>query len=118
MMEAEDDQDILFDEPSEELKLLESAGQIKVEQLYYNIVRKTRFACGKFQVLMCGIILIGMNGFSYINLGLAFYELAPYFNCWEGELGKDGPMTENCSPTTICAGESTTQIPFEVVWTD
>ncbi len=91
MMEAEDDQDILGDEPSEELKLLESAGQIKVEQLYYNIVRKTRFACGKFQVLMCGIILIGMNDFHILTWDWPFTSWHPISIAGKGNLAKMAP---------------------------
>ena len=76
--------------------MLETTGMIKVEKLYYNIIRKTKFSCGNFQWMMFGIILTGMNGFSFINLGLAFYELMPTFKC---EL--NGTL-QVCSTADIC----------------
>jgi len=30
----------------QDLEMLESTGMIKVEKLYYNIIRKTKFSCG------------------------------------------------------------------------
>lgn len=70
--------------------------------MYYNILRRTKFSCGKFQWYVFVIMLASMNGFGYINLGLGYYELMPVFNCVI-----NGITVENCSNTVICAGEST-----------
>ena len=46
---SNEDQDDIMSEPGDtELDLLESAGMIKVEKIYYNILRKTKYGCGKF----------------------------------------------------------------------
>jgi hypothetical protein len=42
-------------------------------------------------------VFMGMNGFSWYEYGLGFYELFPEFNCTI-----EGVETENCSVNQIC----------------
>ena len=71
-----------------------------VERRFHNILRKSsNNGCGKFQWIIFLTVFMGMNGFSWYEYGLGFYELFPEFNCTI-----EGVETENCSVNQICQG--------------
>lgn len=61
---------------------------------------------------MFGILLAGMNGFSFINMGLGFYTLMPSYICSDD----DWLTSYSCTNTEICAGESTPQLNYQINW--
>ena len=60
----------------------EEANLLAIDRHYYNILDKSgKDGCGRFQWHMIIILLLGMNGFSFFNLGIGYFELMPTFNC-------------------------------------
>lgn len=52
-----------------------------------------------------------MNGFSFFNMGIGYYELMPKFDC----INDQGVFEVGCTPSQICKGEKQPQLTY---WVD
>ena len=73
----------------------------EIEDAYFALLEKApNKGCGRFQIVLGSIAMLGWFSAGYIQYGLSYYELMPQFNC---QLN-GAAWAENCSRDQICRG--------------